>query len=177
MTLSFSLILNGKPTFFVCKIWQGILNKEVDLNGELIVTSEYIEYFDSYKSKFLKEWDDLDDDIYLPKIHTIRADPKNRWQKGKTIHFIINNRTPQRFQFAPLLPAKALQRIEIEWVEESPIVVIEGGPFYNPIVGIDNGMAQLAKNDGFGSIDAFFAYFNSNFTGKIIHWTDFVYSF
>ena len=34
----------------------------------------------------------------------------------------------------------------------------------------------LAKNDGFDTVDAFFAYFTQDFDGKIIHWTDFVYS-
>ncbi len=34
---------------------------------------------------------------------------------------------------------------------------------------------QLAINDGFNSVDDFFQYFNTDFTGKLIHWTDLKY--
>jgi hypothetical protein len=92
------------------------------------------------------------------------------------IHFVIKNRTPQRYQFAPVLKVRAIQKIEIEWiVGTKPVVVIDGAHFYNPIVGIDHGMLHLAINDGFDSIEHFFQYFRTDFTGIIIHWTDAFY--
>ena len=36
-------------------------------------------------------------------------------------------------------------------------------------------MWQLAINDGFESLKHFFEYFNEDFEGKIIHWTDLKY--
>lgn len=38
-----------------------------------------------------------------------------------------------------------------------------------------NESRVIAGNDGFNSIDDFFAYFNKDFSGKIIHWTDLRY--
>ena len=34
---------------------------------------------------------------------------------------------------------------------------------------------RLAKNDGFNSLDEFFAWFNKDFTGTIIHWSNLKY--
>lgn len=34
---------------------------------------------------------------------------------------------------------------------------------------------ELAMNDGFESVDQFFAWFNKDWKGKIIHWTDLKY--
>jgi len=36
-------------------------------------------------------------------------------------------------------------------------------------------LKTLARNDGFESVDDFFKWFNADFQGKIIHWTDFKY--
>ena len=36
-------------------------------------------------------------------------------------------------------------------------------------------MKDLARNDGFDSIQAFFEWFKEDFEGKIIHWTDLRY--
>lgn len=174
MTLSFSTQLAGKPTYFVHKIWIGLDRKKDLLGDKNALWSAHHKYFVRCVDDGLCHPDWNTDS---PKIHTIRADTKTRWRVGMPIHFVINNRSPKRFQFAPILPVKAIQEFEIEWFDGSPIVVIENGHFYNPIVGIDNGMAQLAKNDGFDTIDGFFAYFSSNFKGKIIHWTDYIYSF
>jgi ribonuclease HIII len=39
----------------------------------------------------------------------------------------------------------------------------------------DKEIETLAQNDGFNTIYDFFAYFNEDFTGKLIHWTDLKY--
>ena len=36
-------------------------------------------------------------------------------------------------------------------------------------------MLNLVQNDGFASISDFFKFFNKDYTGKIIHWTDLKY--
>lgn len=172
MTLSFKTSIGGQPTNFVEKIWTAFNLGEGGYQIEFKERHEWLK-----KCIYSFNLDPLLLSEVGIKIHTIRADTKNRWRVGMPIHFVVKNRTPQRFQFAPILSVKAIQSFEIEWYKGSPIVVINNGHFYNPIAGIDNGMAELAKNDGFDSIDDFFAYFSSKFIGKIIHWTDYIYSF
>lgn len=36
-------------------------------------------------------------------------------------------------------------------------------------------ISRIAKNDGFANVNDFFEWFSSDFSGKIIHWTDFKY--
>ena len=36
-------------------------------------------------------------------------------------------------------------------------------------------MLNLVQNDGFASISDFLKFFNKDYTGKIIHWTDLKY--
>ena len=170
MTLGFSTKINGKPTCFVEKIWAGLLEKSSEYNSPFAVFKT--KYFAKTGLKFPNpRWD------FKPKLHTIRADPKTRWKEGNDIHMVINNRTKDRFQFAPVLKVKKVQRIEIDYSlgKEFPIVVIDGTHFYNPKIGINKGVQELAFNDGFESIEAFFDWFKEDFEGKIIHWTDLKY--
>lgn len=162
MTLSFSTQIDGKPTYFIEKIWMGLVLK----NGLSTLTMH--EYFHKHKEAFGKFWNDVNSGT-KPKIHTIRADQKDRWKAGNDIHFVINNRTKNRFQFAPVIPVKSIQKIEIVyWMGcgDYPAVVIDGQTLKNSEV------ETLAKNDGFDSVEDFFSWFNSDFKGKIIHWTD-----
>jgi hypothetical protein len=171
MTLSFSQKFPDKsPTYFVEKIWQGIADKLSD--------EQVDEYFLEQKMFRHYEWDSDYMENCPAKIHTIRSDEKNRWREGMDIHFVINNRTKNRFQFAPIFPVKKIQVIEVDYCiknQKHPIVVIDESHFYNPLLGIDKGIEQLAKYDGFESVEKFFEWFSSDFTGKIIHWTDFSY--
>ena len=171
MTLSFSTHINGKPTHFVEKIWTAF-----NLGSE----GYQIEFKDR------KEWllkcsstGNIDIEKLVQfgiKIHTIREDKPGRWRRGMPIHFVVKNRTPQRFQFAPVLPVVLLQKIKIYWVDGVPIVLIDGEVFFDSIIGINQGIEELAINDGFESKEDFFKYFNTDFSGKIIHWTDKIYA-
>lgn len=158
MVLSFSTKIDGKPSFFVEKIIKKMI-VERELADILLSKSSY----------------SIDDDAILkcyPKIHTIRTDKKDRWKVGNKIHFVINNRTKNRLQFAPVIPVKFIQEIEITyWMGcgDYPAVTIDGQSLKNREVEI------LAQNDGFDSVEDFFKYFDSDFTGKIIHWTDYSY--
>lgn len=168
MTLSFKTSIDGQPTYFVEKIWAG-----------LVINEDILPIGYSRRENWIDECvDTLNIGV---KIHTIRADKKNRWRVGMPIHFVVNNRTPARFQFAPTIPVKAIQEIYIRWSGAVVYVSIDGKPFYSSLTNepemLNHRMLFLAKNDGFDSIEAFLQYFNSDFKGKIIHWTDFTYIF
>jgi hypothetical protein len=118
-----------------------------------------------------------------PKITTIREDKADKWEKGRLIHPVINNRSKNRFQFAPILSCISVQKIEIKYThatfadDQVPRVYIDGKLYFNP-----NGnevhwgdMKRLARNDGFEDTGDFFCYFYKDFTGKIIHWTNLKY--
>lgn len=162
MTLAFSQQIKGKPTYFPEKIWAGIKNREIT-----------IELGDYLRSPFSTGKNILE---LKPKLHTIREDKKNRWRTGNKIHFVINNRTKNRLQFAPVLMVKTIQEIKITYDEDicekeccEPCVFIDGK-------SIDyNDYERLAINDGFDSVKEFFEWFNEDFEGKIIHWTDIRY--
>lgn len=172
MTLSFKTQINGKPTFFVEKIWTAFNLGEGEYQIEFKERQEWLKkciYSFNLDPVFLAE-------VGI-KIHTIRADPKNRWRVGMPIHFVVNNRTPKRFQFAPILPMKKIQSFSIKWEElgagVEPVGYVDGNCFAYGY-GAKN-WEFLAKNDGFNSVEDFFNWFNSDFSGKIFHWTDFSY--
>ncbi|MEE1897097.1 hypothetical protein V1389_02040 [Flavobacterium rakeshii] len=176
MTLAFSTKLNGKETLFVEKIWAGLLSRQIfSLNDMPDKLYNNIPDKECYGDKFkgINE-----------KLHTIRADVKDRWTVGKSIHFVINNRTKNRYQFAPVATVKSIETIKIKYNDGGGVNVFINNEFfyYQTSWGLEwdafskRQMLTLAKNDGFDSIADFFAYFNKDFTGKIIHWTDLKYS-
>jgi hypothetical protein len=168
MTLSFKTSIGGQHTHFVEKIWTGFNLGE---GGYQLSFNERQEW----QTKCVIS-SNLNPSLLAKvgiKIHTIRADPQNRWRVGMPIHFVVNNRTPQRFQFAPALPVRAIQTIKIRWYEDHQKidVLVDNLPLDR------HQILTLAKNDGFENICDFANYFSSDFDGIIIHWTDFVYSF
>lgn len=105
------------------------------------------------------------------KIHTIREDKKNRWKAGNKIHAVYNNRQKNQFQFAPTFECVSIQRISIKYPTQNsyPFVWIETIPCGS------NTVKKIALNDGFDTVADFFSYFNNDFEGKIIHFTNFRY--
>lgn len=168
MTISFSKE-NVEKRKFVEKIWHGLLDHN-------IVSKEVGHDFWYDKNR---DW--LDPSPMPPKLHTIREDKSNRWKAGNDIHFVINNRTPERFQFAPVVKCVSVQEIEIKYkhAEDLPDVFIDGCDMWKKgqpgIKECFKEIEQLAINDGFDSMLQFFLYFNTDFKGKIIHWTDLKY--
>lgn len=169
MNLNFTTHINNTPTFFVEKITKALSETIPDDLNEFIPANTAAL---NYKSEMLY----IDKVLAVPaKKHTIRVDASKHWKAGNNIHFLIHNRTPQRFQFAPVIPCVSVQTIEITWIDTDgfklpiPTVFIDG----NWIVYHD--LKQLAVNDGFDSIDAFFEYFNTDFKGHLIHWTSLKY--
>lgn len=168
MILPFSTKLNGKETFFVEKI-QKALKKfyfpKIEFKVEYIPDNcNLIAYA-----------------IAKPKLHTIREDKNNRWKAGTLIDFYINVRTKNMFRFAPRIPVVSTQKVEITRHENCGFVktqiLIDDMVFYYKYGNrtIDRGILKLAQNDGFYTVEEFLAYFNQDFTGKIIHWTDLRY--
>ena len=174
MTLGFSQQINGKPNYFIEKIWAAI--KEHKLTG--IEHIQFDGYKWEYKEQFGEFWPGLLDN-HKPKLHTIRRDTDNKWKAGNKIHPVINNRTANRFQFAPVIKCVSTQRIAINYTEsvyKMPYYQIDNSEVMSPSRSdYDYHLTRLAINDGFNGIDDFLAYFNTDFTGKIIHWTDLKY--
>lgn len=179
MILPFSTQMNGKPTYFIERIWEGLLRHHFETD------KEYVEFLNQHKAKFGNYWDWFPEEhtrLENTKIHTIREDKNDRWKAGNKIDFFINCRQPDMFRFAPVLPVVSVQKVEIiitencglrkrqVWIDDLFLLYHEYGDRV-----ADKGMLQLAQNDGFDTIEDFFAYFNEDFTGKIIHWTDLRY--
>jgi hypothetical protein len=167
--------MNGKPTNFVEKIWESILTKGILCNAVEMTQIGVKALPENYLVG-----------THKPKLHTIREDKKDRWKVGTKIDFFINCRQKDMFRFAPVLPVVSTQKISIEYIfnlsHERLKQLGQRKDNYYPVVYIDNAwhnddlkLKQLAQNDGFDTIEDFFAYFNEDFTGKIIHWTDLRY--
>lgn len=180
MTLGFSQQINGKPNFFIQKIWMSLPSERKRV---------YYEYFyDCHVYQIGRPWDIVDHKIQ-PKTHTIRQDTYDRWKAGKLIHPVINNRTANRFQFAPAFPCISTQKIEIKWscyfdkesrqasvfVDRNYIGSYDEKKGQTILITRHASIETLALNDGFENVKDFFAYFNQDFEGKIIHWTDLKY--
>lgn len=186
MTLSFQTKMKDQTqTNFVQRIWDGLLLN--DLATE--------EQFKEYAAKF--DWwywpireDDTDRRI-AAKIHTIREDKNDRWKIGMPIHFVINNRRPDRLQFAPVIQCVSTQRIRIEkelidpslpkdykgWNIKKFDVWIDGDPFPSITPDYNGDLIELlAHQDGFLFEPQFVAWWPVGvFEGKIIHWTNYRY--
>ncbi|UFK27494.1 hypothetical protein [Elizabethkingia phage TCUEAP3] len=163
MILSFKTQINGKPTLFPEKIFAGLLK-----NG-IVPTSK--DFFKCYRiPPMLME-------KLKPKIHTIREDNTNRWKPGIMIDFFIGTRTKNMFRFAPRVPVVSKQRIFMTYLPQCGQgfeVSLDGRYLYK------DEIEKIAINDGFDTVDDFEEYFISQmkedqFSGKIIHWTNFKY--
>jgi hypothetical protein len=175
---------DGTPTYFIEKIWAGFA-----LNDFLWENRNGCWSTESFKEQFPYNYDWLS--VFLecrtPKIHTIREDVKQKWYPGKMIHFQQWQGKPYNskcYQFAPVIPCFSIQKIEIKHVNFGGYdVFIDDKHFhYQPSFQIDdwdcqstNRMLNLVQNDGFSSIAEFFRYFEKDFSGKIIHWTNLKY--
>jgi hypothetical protein len=166
MILPFSTQLNGKPTYFVERIHQSL--KSPHFNDTVGFSSIHVpKGFDFVMYRLLR-----------PKHHTIRDDKNERWKVGTKIDFFINCRQPNMFRFAPVLPVVSTQKIFITYTKtKKAMVFIDDKCFYMQDFSLEHNhkMLHLSQNDGFDTIEDFFAYFDKDFTGKIIHWTDLKY--
>jgi len=117
------------------------------------------------------------------KIHTIREDKTDRWQKNRIIQFCTGVRTKRHNQFSENV-VKSVQYVSI-FVKQKKIfvtnqLVLALGVIDSDVCLTPEKMNDLAVNDGFNNINEFFEFFENNyktevFIGKIIHWTYFKY--
>lgn len=129
---------------------------------------------------------------WYPKIHTMRADPTNRWKAGRKIEMVYRGagyKIIDHFNkgIPELEVCTGVQKVEISWytyhAKPLEIMGLKGGTHREPIVIIDgqrypgacSQIRDLAKNDGFDSLEDFYKWFNKDWEGKIIHWTDYRY--
>jgi len=98
------------------------------------------------------------------KIHTIRADVHNRWKAGRSIQFATGVRSKYYEQFKEGV-CVSTQLIKIEYHGMLPVIEVDGRK-----IGI-HSIQKLSEGDGFEYAGDFFAWFNKDFSGKIIHWT------
>ncbi|WZL88291.1 hypothetical protein VS868_11860 [Salinimicrobium sp. 3283s] len=168
MTLAFSTTwpkhmpahMASQPTNFVAKIMRCISYGFTSIDGPIAPCQAHLNQ--AYEKGVLEYgWA-----RNHKKAHTIREDSKDLWKAGRDIHFVINNRTKQRFQFAPVVKCVSVQKVEISFMND---VLVDGRELSF------NEIEVLAKNDGFDSVEDFFSWFNKDFTGKIIHWTNLKY--
>lgn len=172
MTLSFNKE-NVTKRKFVEKIWQSIYMDNPE-------TTEFQETLN-------KGFDIRFHDVYKPKKHTIREDEKNRWKADNKIHFVINNRTKDRFQFAPICKVKSTQKLSIIYDgTKFPVdIYIDDELYWSLSYRLEEWIVvefkdvyflDFIQNDGFDDIDDFFMWLPEGyFVGKIIHWTDLRY--
>lgn len=177
MILPFSTQLNGKPTYFVERIHKGI--------------REGLKTAITFKTKNFSYQFYMDCE---PKLHTIREDLKDRWKPGTKIDFFINCRQKDMFRFAPVIPLVSTQKIEFIWKDNTKNLTCLGMSYdktctimidnrffgdvllhKGSIVSASDNLPAFAQNDGFDTLQDLLGYFNKNFTGKIIHWTNFKY--
>ncbi|QQT60063.1 hypothetical protein I6I97_12375 [Sphingobacterium multivorum] len=159
--------MENSATYFIAKIWMGIPQQYKSLKI-------HDDYCTKHVNQFSAHWDVPDDEV-KPKLHTIRHDESERWRPGMAIQFVINNRTKDRFQFAPVIPCLRVQEIEIihrkskthhlSWVN----IKVDGRLLSG------HEATKLIVNDGFESIGDFLNYFNKDFKGRLIHWTNLRY--
>ena len=153
------------PTNFKQKIWSGLIKNDLSNQVEMAMYSHH-----SKTDDFLNYKD------FKPKIHTIREDVHNRWKKDRVIDFVEWTNAPYRSKtnkFAPRIPCTGVQNFEIKWSDGLPIIFIDG----IAIVDFEGSkeLETLAHNDGFESVELFLKWFDSDFKGRIIGWTNFRY--
>jgi hypothetical protein len=111
------------------------------------------------------------------KKHTLREDKNDRHKEGKRLHLAIGVRT-KMYRLLKVVKCTGTQRVTILYgnggysdvfVYQDVRVLVDGRELSYKEIG------ELAKNDGFERQDDFFRFFDKDFRGKIVHWTDLRY--
>ncbi|WP_286755476.1 hypothetical protein [Roseivirga sp. UBA838] len=112
------------------------------------------------------------------KIHSFREDPNGRWKAGNSIQMATGVRTKHYSCFKEAV-CTSTQTIKLVNNPSSMLAIVDEVFIFH-----FNAMNIIAVNDGFENaysmMDFFFGDQSKNFgevTRKIIHWTDFTYSY
>jgi len=196
MILGFKEHISGKPTYFKEKILANVANSYEMLTnfGKATIThaaGEERRYNRYELSGGIKKLDDL---VIRPKIHTIREDKHDRWKAGRNIQMVY--RGPKysiKEVFNKDIPQlqKCVSTQKVEFIYEPKKK--EGQRLHLVVNGIIKVIARLyqgdilmeveyyefahtfAVNDGFDDFSHMLTWFNKDFSGKIIHFTEFRY--
>lgn len=112
-----------------------------------------------------------------PKIHTMRADQKDRWKHSNLIHHAYGTRTKSYDCFLQM-ECTGTQQTEIKYQGDFITIRISNKPYAKYPLRATNYhyrdielVNELARNDGFIDAAQFFRWFKSDWSGKLIHWT------
>lgn len=136
------------------------------------------------------------------KIHTMRLDPRNRWKAGRKIEMVYRGAGYKILDhFNKGIPelgnCKSTQQIRIAWsgddsediigvlskaigIQRKHLVIIVDGKEVAEFTFTDSAVGStdpqsIIKKDGFDDPFQFAKWFKKDWSGKIIHWTDFRY--
>jgi len=187
-----------EPTWFREKILIGVNRPEIkiytfiDGNGIEVIpfgnggTRKY-KVWESSKNGFIH----VKDLILHPKIHTMRADKHNRWKSGRSIQMVYRG---PKYSIESHFN-KGIERLE-KCVSEQKIEMKFGSKMEKLTIHIDDKLFAVipcatnvhvnepflsngilfARNDGFDNVHDFVRWFAwKDFTGKVIHWSNFKY--
>lgn len=140
--------------------------------------------------------------VWTPKIHTMRNDPHNRWKAGRKIEMVYRGAGYKIIDhFNKGIPelgnCKSTQQIRIAWsgddsediigvlskaigIQRKHLVIIVDGKEVAEFTFTDSAVGStdpqsIIKKDGFDDPFQFAKWFKKDWSGKIIHWTDFRY--
>lgn len=146
MKILFSKYISGEPTYF----------------KEKIAKSLHVEALNVIYNPF---------HAFAPKIHTIRRNHDSKYDEGISLEMYYN----EGFEYLLTADCLGIQEIFMTYHQGRFEVSIEGKYLYY------TDIEKLALNDGFSSYEAFKDYCiskmnsNGNYSGFIIHWTNFKY--
>ena len=123
---------------------------------------------------------------FTPKIHTFRADPHNRWKAGMKVSMVYRGAGYKILDWfnegiPELDTIKSIQKIKIKWIDITVTIEGEKKNMQTPCFFIDEKEQDLRNfdkiiiNDGFSSMKQFSKWFKKDWSGKILHFTDFRY--
>jgi len=124
--------------------------------------------------------------IWTPKIHTFREDPHNRWKAGMKVSMVYRGAGYKILDWfnegiPELDTIKSIQKIKIKWIDITVTIEGEKKNMQTPCFFIDGKEQDLRNfdkiiiNDGFSSMKQFSKWFKKDWSGKILHFTDFRY--
>lgn len=160
---------DGKPTLFPEKVLDGLMR------------NNWIKVVDWWEIMKDSPYGQMAVGTFTPKLHSMREDIHDKWKADRMIDFFIGVRTKQAYRFAPRVPVVSVQKVEFErteWTTRLCYEMEDGRIFQVRVDGrlLTRGkIKQLAINDGFETVEAFFNWFGAGWIGKIIHWTNLRY--
>lgn len=162
--------LKGKETRFAEKIIKSLDNKRSKINADEFKT--VMNWMVVNKKFDFPYYVALAKD-YIGKIHTMREDKIGKWNEGDQIDMMMNDGLKEFFRLLPPVLCKGIQRVKIEYFMgcgNYPNLYVDGHLLSN------EQYEQFTKNDGFDSVEDFCLYFDKDWKGKLIHWTNFKYN-